>query len=371
MRKNSKKVLVGLSGGLDSTVTAFLLKEQGYDVIGIHLNFWTDPLVKDDKGGSMPQNKCCTIDGIMRVRQIAHQMGVPFYVLNFEETFKERVVDYFLDGYAKAETPNPCIECNRHIKFGFFFEKMKELGADYIATGHYAKIIKNGRSFEMHLPKDMNKDQTYFLYTLNQDKLKHVLFPLGDLTKEEVRKLAKKYGIHEVEKQKESQNICFFPEKTPKQFLNRHLNKKIVHNGPILTVEGKKIGSHHGLINYTLGQRKGLGIGGIKGYEHLEGEGWYVVKLDKEQNAVIVGRENDLYKEKLRATNLSFTGKAPKSGIKIKAKIRSRFPAQPATLEIKDNKAVVTFEKKQRAITPGQSVVFYDGDKVLGGGIII
>lgn len=362
-----------MSGGVDSSVAACLLKEQGYEVIGIHLRFWTDSTAfSEEENHKFPQNKCCTLEGLAKTRRVAHKLGIPFYVLNFEDAFKNDVVDYFLDGYESGATPNPCIECNRNIKFGLFLKKMKELGADYVATGHYARVIRAGNGqFELHAAKDHTKDQSYFLYTLTQEKLKHVLFPIGGYTKKEIRELAKKFGIEEVNHQKESQNLCFFPEKTHGPFLQRHLSKKAFAPGPIKTVEGDIIGQHKGLPHYTIGQRRGLGIGGIKGYEHLEGEGWYVVRLDRDENALIVGQNKDLLYPGLEAHTLSFvSGEVPQKAMKVEAKIRARFPQQPAFFSVSLGRATVTFDRPQRAITPGQSVVLYQGEKILGGGII-
>lgn len=367
------KVLVGMSGGVDSSVTACLLKEQGYDVVGIHLRFWTDPTIfSEEEKHKFPQNKCCTLEGLAKTRRIAHKLGIPFYVLNFEDAFKTEVVDYFIEGYQNGTTPNPCIECNRNVKFGLFLQKMRELGADYVATGHYARVQKTREGeYELLSAKDKEKDQSYFLYTLTQEKLKHVLFPIGEYTKREVRELAKKFGINEVNNQKESQNLCFFPEKTHGAFLQRHLKEQDFVPGPIKTVEGDIIGQHNGLPHYTIGQRKGLGIGGLKGYEHMDGQSWYVVRLDREENAVIVGQDKHLLHPELEAHTLSFiSGTIPREKIEVEAKIRARFPRQSATFSVSKNQAKVIFNRPQRAIAPGQSVVLYQGDKVLGGGII-
>jgi len=368
-----------MSGGVDSSVTACLLKEQGYDVIGIHLKFWTDPTVFTEEDSlKFPQNKCCTLEGLTKTRQLAAKIGIPFYVLNFEESFKTNVVDFFVEEYGKGLTPNPCIECNRNVKFGLFLKKMEELGADYVATGHYARKVTTQNSdgtesYELWTAKDKMKDQSYFLYVLTQEKLKHILFPLGDLTKTETRQLAKKFGIPEVNDQKESQNLCFFPEGNHGPFLKRYLKTKQFDPGPIITIEGRIIGEHKGLPLYTVGQRKGLEIGGIKDMPDQEGNPWYVVKLDTTKNAVIVGRADELLVKGCSAHNLTFVdGKIPQQERRYQARIRYRSLLQPLTLRPTENENNVTldFDLPQRAVTPGQSVVFYDGEKVAGGGII-
>ncbi len=372
---NKKKVLVGMSGGVDSTVTACLLQEQGYEVIGVHLRFWTDPTIfSDEEQEKFPQNKCCTLEGLTKTRKIAAKLGIPFYVLNFEDIFKEQVVDFFIDGYGEGITPNPCVECNRSVKFGLFLDKMKEMGADYVATGHYARkveVIENGEiTYKVLTAKDKSKDQSYFLYTLTQEKLRHILFPIGEFTKPEVRELAKKFGIDEVNNQKESQNLCFFPERDHSAFLQRYLEKQNFVPGPIITTTGQKIGTHQGLPLYTIGQRKGLGIGGIKGVK-TEGEPWYVVKIDKEKNALVVGKHQDLYTQGFIADQLSFiSGKIPPDGTEFITKIRHRFLPQPAKVKSENKKITVEFLSPQRAVTPGQSVVFYQNEELIGGGII-
>lgn len=381
MKTKKSKVLVGMSGGVDSSVTACLLKDQGYDVIGIHMHFWTDPTVfSNEDSQKFPQNKCCTLEGLSRARSICHNLGIPFYVVNFEEAFKKQVVDFFVDGYGQGITPNPCIECNRNIKFGLFLKKMQELGADYVATGHYAhKITNPDGQYELWMAKDKQKDQTYFLHVLNQEKLKHILFPLGEFTKPQVRELAKKYGIAEVNKQKESQNLCFFPERQHGDFLKRYLQKQHFTSGPIITRNGQKIGTHKGLPLYTIGQRKGLGIGGVKGFE--DQNGWYVVAIDKPRNALIVGTHEDLYQKTFQAANLTFIdGIPPKDLSGLQARIRYRANLSPVQIKISELKASDgqifysvkgEFIHPQAAITPGQSVVFYRGEKVIGGGIIV
>ncbi len=375
MLKRRKRVLVGLSGGVDSAVTACLLKKQGYDVTAVHMRFWAD---RGDNIKKTAENRCCTVEGLTRALYVAKKIDIPLIVLNLESQFKSCVVDYYINTCAANLTPNPCIECNRNIKFGLFLDYMKQFGADYVATGHYARIRSHGGRYELLQAKDRSKDQSYFLYTLTQDKLKYVLFPLGEMTKKRVRRLADSFGIGEINEQKESQNLCFLPQNTGALFLKKHLKKNAFKPGPILTTEGENIGTHQGLPLYTIGQRKGLGIGGIKGKKVWEGNPLYVVAIDRKKNAVIAGPESELFSKKLRAHNLSFVDGQPLTTKQdISAKIRYRAPSEAATLKAclrirgqNGPRAEIEFLKPQRAITPGQSVVFYKGEKVLGGGII-
>lgn len=365
MKINKKKVLVALSGGVDSSVAAYLLKKKGYELIGVHLKLWNDPLNSDSN-----ENKCCSIESLEHARELAQKLKIPFYVINFRDQFKKDIVDYYLNGFKKGETPNPCIECNRCIKFGALLKKMKELKADYLATGHYArkKIVKKDKKvlYELYKAKDQEKDQTYFLYTLSQEKLKHILFPIGDYKKSYVKKLAEKTGLKYLKSKKESQDICFFPEKSQNKFLERYLDKKYLKKGEIRTIDGHLAGTHSGLPFYTIGQRKGLNLGGLK-------TPLYVTGSNSKTNSLIVGEDKDLYKNKLTAQNLNFiNGEIPKTPLLINAKIRSRSKAVPAKIQkITNGKAEIIFSSKVRAITFGQSVVFYNKDeKVVGGGII-
>lgn len=363
--KKPKKVLVAMSGGVDSSVAATILKNKGYDLVGIYLNFWSDPTVfEDDELVKFPQNKCCSIESLNNARKIATKLDIPFYVLNVKDRFKKQIVDYFIDTYKMCRTPNPCVECNRNIKFGFLLERMKQLKCDYIATGHFAQIKKKGDLYRLYMGKDSIKDQSYFLYTLTQDKLKHILFPVGGFSKSKVKKLAKKFGYKKTAEKKESQGVCFFPDKKYQDFLKRHFDKTVLKPGPIKTTKGEKIGEHKGLQMFTVGQRKGIEIGG-------EEKPWYVVRLDYKSNALIVGKNSELFKNQFTVSDLSFTeGKLKDGEYTIQARIRYRFPPQKAILKIKGKKAEIIFNEPQRAITPGQSVVFYSRKRVVGGGII-
>lgn len=347
------RVLVLLSGGVDSAVSAGLLKKQGYEVIGAFLKFWHDPQGRRE-------NACCSLEAQNDARLIAKKLEIPLHFFCFAKEFKKYVVDYFISSYQKGETPNPCIECNRFIKFGLTFKKLEELKADYLATGHYARIKKEGEVFKLLRAKDKKKDQSYFLWILNQEKLKKILFPLGDYSKEEVRKLAKKWQLP-VFKKPESQEVCFI-SRSLKDFLSRYGKTK---KGPILNLKGEKIGEHQGLIFYTLGQRKGLGI---------PSGPFYVVKKDFRKNALIVSnslKDPRLYFTKVRIKKVNWIASKPTTlPLFCQAKIRSLMSFQPAFLK-KDQKGYfLEFLQPIFAPAPGQSAVIYLQEEVLGGGII-
>ena len=332
-----------MSGGVDSSVTAALLKSRGYDVSGVFMKFWS-PKSNDDR-----ENKCCSLDAKLDAKRVAMRLGIPFYVIDAQKEFKKKVVDYFINEYKKGNTPNPCVECNKHIKFKILLNKAMELGADYIATGHYVKI----KSGKLMIAKDKQKDQSYFLWQLNQKQLSRVLFPLGDYTKDQVRTMAKKFKLP-VYKKPDSQEICFINTKI-QDFLKRYIKSK---PGSIITIDGKKVGEHKGLIFYTIGQRKGIEIGGIGPF--------YVVKKDFKKNTLIVSKnERDLLQKKLIIKNVNWISSKLYSG-ECKVKIRSTAKMVDAT--IRGNKIV--FAQPQRAITSGQSAVFYKNNAVLGGGVI-
>lgn len=355
-----------MSGGVDSSVTAALLKEQGYDCVGVYMNLWADPTPFDlEERKKFPQNKCCSIESLLFARSICQQLDMPFYSVNFEQEFKKRVVDYFLEQHKEGETPNPCVRCNKTVKFGIFFEKMKELGCDYLATGHYAKLITDQEGHvHLHRGKDKSKDQTYFLYNLTQDKLKQILFPLGDYDKDEVRALARKYQLKELENKKESQGVCFYPEKSYMPFLERQFKEgEDYEKGEIVDESGKVLGTHDGLPFYTVGQRKGIKIGG--------GPALYVNKVDKLKNAVIVGNEEALLATGIRLREVNFlSGAAPGESEVLDMKIRSHGTLLKGHLRHDEKGYHAEFLEAQRAVMAGQSLVIYRDGELLGGGIM-
>lgn len=341
-----KTVAVGLSGGVDSAVTAYLLKEQGYNVLGINFK-----LLENSSSNT-------------EARKVAEQLQIPFYTLDMTKIFKENVIDYFIKEYLAGRTPNPCVMCNKKIKFKEFLKRARELGANFIATGHYARIEwdNNKKNYLLKKGKDSNKDQSYFLYYLSPEILKYIIMPLGEYTKNEVREIASKINL-DLAKKEESQEICFIPDNDYKGFLEKQVGNKI-KKGNFINTEGEKIGTHRGLPYYTVGQRKGLGL--------ALGKPVYVVNLDSQKNNVIIGEKEKLYQQKLISTNNNFLIPVLENKkINIEAKIRYRIKPAPATMEVNGNQANLQFTEKQRAITPGQSVVYYQDDIVVGGGIIL
>lgn len=368
------KILIALSGGIDSAVAAALLRKRGHQVVGVHLKFWNENF-QPTGSAKVPENKCCSIEALEAARNVAEQLKIPFYVLNFREPFKRKVVDYFLKTYAAIQTPNPCVVCNREIKFGRLLTKMRELGCEKLATGHYART----RAGQLLRGVDTEKDQSYFLSNLTSEKLKHILFPIGNYRKAEVRKLAKQFGFTKLGSKKESQGTCFFPEKEPQDFLVRNLPKKLLKPGKIRTLDGKVVGEHKGLPLYTIGQRRGVELGGMS-------EPYYVAGFDQKKNELIVAPDCELFAKELRVKQLNWIGQAPKPGTKLLAQIRYRSPAVPATIISPFRKGAcppksrlagrrrglggVEFTSPQRAITPGQTVAFYHGQTCLGSGVI-
>ncbi|HNV97378.1 MAG TPA: tRNA 2-thiouridine(34) synthase MnmA [bacterium] len=354
MRNRKIKVALGLSGGVDSSVAAFLLKEQGYDVIGYYMKNWSQDIGKF---------KCPWKEDHEYALRTADHLKIPIYTLNFEKEYKEKVVDYLFDGYKKGITPNPDIMCNKEIKFKLFLEKALKIGADFIATGHYARIEKDKNNiYHLLKGKDLNKDQSYFLYTLNQKQLSKSLFPVGEYDKPEIRRIAKKAKLPTAEKA-DSQGICFIGEVNISEFLKTQIKPK---KGDIITTDGKKIGEHEGVYYYTIGQRKGIGIGG--------GVPYFVISKNIEKNQLIVARgswSEELFYESCEVVNILWTNNEPKFPLKCAVKTRYRQLDQECEIYKEKNKIKVIFKNKQRAITSGQSAVFYKKDECLGGGIII
>ncbi|MER2106388.1 MAG: tRNA 2-thiouridine(34) synthase MnmA [Solibacillus sp.] len=348
------RVVVGMSGGVDSSVAAYLLKQQGYDVIGIFMKNWDDT---DEFG------VCTATEDYEDVIAVCNQIGIPYYAVNFEKQYWDKVFTYFLEEYKAGRTPNPDVMCNKEIKFKAFLEHAMNLGADYLATGHYARVERTEDEVLMLRGIDNNKDQTYFLNQLSQEQLSNVMFPIGHLPKPEVRKIAEEAGLATAKK-KDSTGICFIGERNFKEFLSQYLPAQ---PGNMETFDGEVKGKHDGLMYYTLGQRHGLGIGG-------DGEPWFVLGKDLERNVLYVGQgfhHDKLYSDALTAVKLGFTAKVEPTGtFKCTAKFRYRQTDSPVEVTLKDGTAFITFEEPQRAITPGQAVVLYDGEVCLGGGTI-
>ncbi len=351
------KVLVAMSGGVDSSVAAQLLKNKNYEVAGVFLHFWRDPLA-----GAARENSCCSIASFLDAQATAQKIGIPLYTFNFSEAFKTTVVDNFLSEYQSGRTPNPCVVCNKQIKIGLLLKQAKSLGFDYIATGHYAKLKSVRGETQLFRARDKKKDQSYFLYTFSSQELKSILFPIGAYTKPQVRKLAEKFGL-KVASKPESQDICFVSG-SHNNFLKRYLSLK---SGDIRLLDNdKKIGEHQGLALYTIGQRRGL----------VDGTGpYYVAKFDYSRNILYVVKKLDeqaLYKKELIAQKINWlNGSAPDKSLKCQAVIRYGHQPENCSLSLlTKNKYLVKFSSPQRAISPGQSIVFYDQERVLGGGII-
>ena len=355
-----------MSGGVDSSVAAAILKNQGYDCVGIFMHFWSEP------GKTDRLNQCCSAESFAAARQVAHQLHFPIYTLNFETEFKKKIVDNFLAQYQNGTTPNPCVRCNKFIKFDLLWRKAKTFGCDYLATGHYIKKseirnprfageagrAKSGTSYTLSQAKDKAKDQSYFLYNLKSAQLPRLLFPLGNYLKTEVRQLAKEINLPVYDKP-DSQEICFVKNEKLNDFLKRHLKLK---PGPIITVEGKTVGRHQGLPLYTLGQRKGIEIGGTGPF--------YVVKTDYKSNTLIISNKKDdanLFVRKFTIKEVNWIYGRPKNWPKrYSVKIRYQTPS----IKCQMNNNTVTLSKSLRAVTPGQSAVFYQAKKLLGGGVI-
>jgi tRNA-specific 2-thiouridylase len=366
MNATKKKVLIGMSGGIDSSVAAALLIEKGYECVGVYMNLWADPVEFDlEDRKKFPQNKCCSIESLIFARSICQKLGIPYYSINLEDKFKKEVVDNFLEEHRAGNTPNPCVRCNKTIKFGALFEKMKELGCDYLATGHYASLKEEDGKISLIRGVDDTKDQTYFLYNLDQEKLKKLIFPIGQYSKDKVRELAKEFDLKELENKKESQGVCFYPEKLYLPFLGRHLKANEDYQpGKIQTKDGKNVGEHDGLPFYTIGQRKGMGVGGQE-------DPVYINKVDKIKNVIIVGNEKELYKDEIYIRDANFlTGETPNPDEVFDIRIRTHGVMAKGQIFKEGDLYKVKFETPQRSIMAGQSLVLYRGKELVGGGIM-
>jgi tRNA-specific 2-thiouridylase len=338
-----RKVAVALSGGVDSSAAALLLKEAAYEVIGIHMRLWESP--RCDYQAHRAENICRILD-------------IPYHQVDLQKEFESCVVDYFCREYQQGRTPNPCVACNQHIKFGLLLDKALSLGADYLATGHYAKVEHSRDGHRLLKAADTSRDQSYFLYTLTQEKLGHVLFPLGEYSRDEVKQMTKQAGLPTATKS--SQDICFISQKNYGAFLSQRFSTL---PGDIIDTQGRKLGQHRGIAFYTIGQRHGLGL--------ASGKPLYIIRIEPESNRIVLGPEKELYSQKLTAQKLNWiSGKALREPITAGAKIRYKSKEAEAILFFRNDSVDVHFTQPQKAVTPGQAIVFYNLDEVLGGGII-
>lgn len=357
---NKKKVVVGMSGGVDSSVAAYLLKEQGYEVVGVTMQIWQDEeeLTLEQEGG------CCGLSAVDDARRVANKLEIPYYVMNFKEEFKTNVMDYFIEEYLQGRTPNPCIACNRYVKWEALLQRSLSIGADYIATGHYARVVQlpNGR-YTLKKSATDAKDQTYALYNLTQYQLEHTLMPVGEYDKDDIRKIAEQISLR-VANKPDSQDICFIPDNNYAEFIEANTSEKI-QEGNFVDLEGNVLGRHKGITHYTVGQRKGLNL--------AMGRPVFVVEIRPETKEVVIGESTDVFTKKLYANNVNFMSiEKLEDEMHVVAKIRySHKGADCIVKQVDEDTIECTFDEPVRAVTPGQAVVLYDGEYVLGGGTIL
>lgn len=353
--------MVGMSGGVDSSVAAYLLKEAGYEVIGVTMQIWQD----EDRDTQSANGGCCGLSAVDDARRVAAALDIPYYVMNFKRDFKEKVIDYFIDEYENGRTPNPCIACNRYVKWESLLQRSLMIGADYIATGHYARIdrLENGR-YAIRNSVTAKKDQTYALYNLTQEQLAKTLMPVGEYTKEEIRAIAERIGLVRVANKPDSQEICFVPDNDYAGFIEANSEIPVVP-GNFVSVDGRILGTHKGIIHYTVGQRKGLGL--------ALGTPAFVVELRPETNEVVIGTDQDVFSQHLYCNRLNFMGMEDlREPREVLAKIRYNHDGSLCRISrVGEDCIRCDFTEAVRAVTPGQAVVFYDGEHVLGGGTII
>ena len=355
----NKKALIAMSGGVDSSVAAFLMTQAGYECMGVTMKLFYNEEV------ACRANTCCSLDDVEDARSVAYRLNMPYYVFNFSDRFKEDVIDKFVDAYENGRTPNPCIDCNRYLKFDKLFARAKELGYDYVVTGHYAQIEYNPEKGRYLLKKavDTNKDQSYVLYSMTQEQLSHVQFPLGSMSKPEARKIAEENGFVNAKKH-DSQDICFVVNGKYSDFIENYTGKTFPE-GDFVDKNGNFMGRHKGIIRYTVGQRKGLGLA----LDHP----MYVIEVNPENNTVVIGENEDLFSTSVTAKSINLISVPDMyKPMRVKAKVRYRQAEQWATaVQVDENTLKIEFDEPQRAVTKGQAVVMYDGDIVVGGGTIV